>query len=52
MEAGVFFLTEGLYLPTFGIVALNEVGITRLSTSLVRLIMLCEKKRKRLRYPS
>ena len=43
-EAGGFFLTEGVYLPTFEIVALNEVGITRLSTSLVRLIILCEKK--------
>ena len=46
MEAGGFFWTEGLYLPTFEIVALNEVGITRLFTSLVRLIILCEKKRK------
>jgi len=46
MEAGFFFLTEGLYLPTVEIVALNEEGITRLSTSFVRLIILCEKKRK------
>lgn len=43
MEArGFFFLTENSYLPTFEIVALNEVGITRLSTPLVWLVILCE----------
>ena len=53
MEATVF-LAENSYLPAFVIVALDEVGITRLSTSLVWLVILyeCEKKTggKKLRY--